>query len=990
MPTYKVQAPDGKTITLEGPAGASQADVIAQAQKLYQPKAAAPLPPSQREAKGAIDAGSDDLERQISGLPEAAKRIARDKYFADPRVAALRVQSATKARPTLRPVGSAPIKIADAVQADNLRRRMQQSAQNRADTGAGRVGNFLTALKAGLTRGAFGLPERLAAAGEAYLPASITGNESDASYDQILDQIRTNTDAELDKSLGGNILGQIMSGGLIGGAAAKSIGALAAGTPVAEAALTAANVAPKTTKIVAAATGGAAGGAAQAAGEGSDVGTGAEIGAAAGPVALGLGKVAGYLLRPLGDLLRLSKPGDILRRFTTASEEDMRAAADEFRQRTGAEPTLYEIMPLADRNRVAKDIVGSSPQNSERAAAAVRERVGNVGPEMQDTVQTATGGARARVMQQMVRDMEAARGGVPDISDPDLAERAAGSAIDMKDFQAGEARATMQPVENTVVADTLQDTFPRSLQQNPDTGEIDEIFSDPEVNAALTNAASVLRLRLSPDNMGASITGLTADDASRILRQLGKVDPASPQAGAAQRAGDVLLDHIQAQAPEAAAAIEQMRNAWAARARMVEGMAEGARTRTRESIPVGTSAQARVVRNAFDSPEGEAGRLLGQTNVLGRDLAGSPNDVLRVTGDIAQSGQTQRALAANLGPDAADTITGAAEAQARSVRNLAAVGKESGRDADALDLEDIGRMVLALNPASMPTTKLFALSRLKAMTHLPDSRARTIIDMMFSQDPTVTNRAIGLLNGAGQMGREFLRDIRNSIVVGQLGGEAANAATEMPAGITNDMPMPAAAAAEMPANDQVPGMVEPGNIDLNNRPVVHNADGTISTVRSITVGFDDGFYLIPTVVNGEVVSDEEAIDHYKQTGEHLGKFSDEASANAYAQQLHEDQAAQYGDEETPHGRAIIEEIFPEAFVTSDHRGPENDLYDPNSGHAGYNTVDVRPIPGMTFDEFLQKIEDEGHTIVHAYDETRGPADPRKARAWGPHWHVEIG
>jgi hypothetical protein len=38
MAQYTVQAPDGQTITLEGPNGASQADVIAQAQKLYQPQ----------------------------------------------------------------------------------------------------------------------------------------------------------------------------------------------------------------------------------------------------------------------------------------------------------------------------------------------------------------------------------------------------------------------------------------------------------------------------------------------------------------------------------------------------------------------------------------------------------------------------------------------------------------------------------------------------------------------------------------------------------------------------------------------------------------------------------------------------------------------------------------------------------------------------------------------------------------------------------------
>ena len=46
MAQYTVQAPDGKTITLEGPAGASQADVIAQAQQLYKPQEAQPVPAS--------------------------------------------------------------------------------------------------------------------------------------------------------------------------------------------------------------------------------------------------------------------------------------------------------------------------------------------------------------------------------------------------------------------------------------------------------------------------------------------------------------------------------------------------------------------------------------------------------------------------------------------------------------------------------------------------------------------------------------------------------------------------------------------------------------------------------------------------------------------------------------------------------------------------------------------------------------------------------
>ena len=85
-----------------------------------------------------------------------------------------------------------------------------------------------------------------------------------------------------------------------------------------------------------------------------------------------------------------------------------------------------------------------------------------------------------------------------------------------------------------------------------------------------------------------------------------------------------------------------------------------------------------------------------------------------------------------------------------------------------------------------------------------------------------------------------------------------------------------------------------GNIDLTKRPVVKNDDGSISTVRSMSFNEDGKEILVPTVVNGRVVSDQEAIDHYHKTGEYLGKFNTVDEANAYAENLHNQQEKLYG------------------------------------------------------------------------------------------------
>lgn len=106
--------------------------------------------------------------------------------------------------------------------------------------------------------------------------------------------------------------------------------------------------------------------------------------------------------------------------------------------------------------------------------------------------------------------------------------------------------------------------------------------------------------------------------------------------------------------------------------------------------------------------------------------------------------------------------------------------------------------------------------------------------------------------------------------------------------------LPARMKKEVAYDDQI-GQYGRGNIDLNNRQVVWNPDGSFSTEQSFSF-YDEETgkeVLIPTVINGRIVSEDEAIDHYYKTGEYLGMFDTPEEADEYAEQLHQRQEWYY-------------------------------------------------------------------------------------------------
>jgi hypothetical protein len=798
MATYSIKAPNGKTYRIDGPAGADDAAVRAQVLKQY-PDAAGPAPSAapktalptrtaapqpagvpaswsrvpKAKAAAILTQAQNSITRK---LPPEQHAAALERFNADPRMAALRKIAG------LAPVTSRKSEI----------RRVAREAVEQERSGL--APDWAIALKGGITRGLFGIPERLAAAGLKY-----SGNAGDLSYDETLEAVRAKTDAELALSTPGNIGGQIVGGVVGGGVAGKALKAgagrlIEAGTP---ALARAGNVLQSLMTVKkgqgAANTGrvalaGATGGGAQALGEGSDVTRGALYGAGGATALRGGGKAIAFIGRPVGDFLGMTSAKSILRRFTSTTAEEIERKAAEYRTRTGAEPTVYELLPLEDRDAMKKAISLMPAKAREKLTGLVQERGQNIGPEMAAQTGRIIAPAQGRRVQGIANDLARARNpaATPTPEEAALAARASRSPVDLEQVRADEARAIMAPHDDTVVAADFADLIPQAPVAGGRAGSVAFQPTDPEVAAVLRSVAGTRRL-------GSDITVRDITDMVSDLRD--DVTRGGAEGRIAQRA----IDHLQDQLPaEARAAADQMTEAFAGRSRMMEGMAEGGRTRLRQDVPVGDRTAARKVRQAYDTPEGASGRAMGQASRLERDVLQTPQTTLRAVDEIASNPSKQAAISANLGTDEGARIADAARAQGESARNLAGLTKDVPVNAEAeLGLSDIARSLISMTPGALPATRLWSLSRIsRLMTHLPAKKSEEIVNGLFSQNPAEIAKGMKFLNNEGDAGRQVLRELGVALVagaragqVGQTAGDPDNSAAplspdQMPDGVT--------------------------------------------------------------------------------------------------------------------------------------------------------------------------------------------------------------
>ena len=84
----------------------------------------------------------------------------------------------------------------------------------------------------------------------------------------------------------------------------------------------------------------------------------------------------------------------------------------------------------------------------------------------------------------------------------------------------------------------------------------------------------------------------------------------------------------------------------------------------------------------------------------------------------------------------------------------------------------------------------------------------------------------------------------------------------------------------------------------------------------------------------------------------------------------------------------LRQSFPNIRITSARRDPNSRLgrANPRSWHNQGKAWDTAPVEGLTYDQYVDRIRQDGWDILEARDEVKNPSK----HATGPHWHVAVG
>lgn len=96
-----------------------------------------------------------------------------------------------------------------------------------------------------------------------------------------------------------------------------------------------------------------------------------------------------------------------------------------------------------------------------------------------------------------------------------------------------------------------------------------------------------------------------------------------------------------------------------------------------------------------------------------------------------------------------------------------------------------------------------------------------------------------------------------------------------------------------------------------------------------------------------------------------------------------------GFQPVANGKTAALSVYPNLQITSNYRDPDNPLSQANPGSWHVNShaaIDARPIPGMSFEDYVDGYRRRGFGIIEAKDEVKHPS----RHATGPHWHVVLG